>query len=63
MTKYAKFPMERPITGRKVLVKFGLGSVLEGVAVYGRSSGVCIMINGKRYDSNNTLYWRYPQAD
>jgi hypothetical protein len=54
----AYFPQERPVEAASIKAWDESGDYLGvGVAVYTRSSGIAISVNGARYDSNHVIHW------
>lgn len=57
-----KFPVERPVPGRKVMVfstpkatdQLGVATAIET-----RDSGVAVLLDGRRLDSNYSFWWAY----
>ncbi|POD92307.1 hypothetical protein [Pectobacterium odoriferum] len=54
----AYFPQERPIAGTRVIAWDEKGNLLGvGFGRDTRETGITIVINGKKYDSNHVLHW------
>ena len=60
LEEYSKFPVCRPCKGKHVLVKHtATDEPLRGVGSDCRESGGTIVIDGRRFDSNHVLWWKY----
>lgn len=54
----AYFPQERPLSGARVIAWDENGNLLGvGFGLYTRQTGIAIIINGKKYDSNHVIHW------
>ncbi|MFV8873596.1 hypothetical protein ABQ345_09335 [Serratia fonticola] len=54
----AYFPQERPLSGARVIAWDESGNLLGvGFGLETRQTGIAIIINGKKYDSNHVIHW------
>lgn len=54
----AYFPQERPLDGAKIIAWDERGNLLgTGYGRDTRDTGIAIIVNGKKYDSNHVIHW------
>ncbi|WP_155765186.1 hypothetical protein [Raoultella ornithinolytica] len=54
----AYFPQERPLDGAQIIAWDENGNLLGvGFGRNTRDTGVAIIVNGKKYDSNHVIHW------